>query len=174
MPAVPDAFLSLGVDRLKNGETRRSYEVWEEEVVPIFVLEVVSHQLGDEYEDKMAVYEKLGVLYYVVYNQKFWLRDRHEPFEVYKLVDGRYRLQRGEPYWMPEVGLGIGRYQTTFGNIPKEILTWYDEKGTRYLSEAEWQSARADQERERADREIARRKQLEDLLREQGINPDEI
>ena len=203
VPVVPDAFLSLGVSRLKNGDTRFSYATWEEnDIIPILALETVSKKYGDEYEDKMAIYEKLGVLYYVVYNQKFWSRDKHKPFEVYKLVNGEYRLQIGEPYWMPEVGLGIGRYQTTFGNIPKEILTWYDEKGTRLLSAEEWQSARAEQERMRAEQEkaraeqertraeqekaraeqertraekvIARNKQLEQILRESGIDPNEI
>ena len=181
VPIVPDAFLSLGVGRLKNGETRRSYAVWEEnEIVPIFALETVSHQPGDEYEKKMAAYAKLGVLYYVIYNPKYWLRDKHQPFEVYKLEEEQYRLQRGEPYWMPEVGLGIGRYETTFGNLPKEILTWYDEQGMRCLSEAdqekaraEQEKARAEQEKARAEREMARRKQLEDILRSQGINPEE-
>lgn len=44
-----------------------------------------------EYSDKQEKYAKLGVLYYVVYNPDFWLRDKHEPFEVYRLVD-RYQL----------------------------------------------------------------------------------
>ncbi|MEH2211736.1 MAG: hypothetical protein V7K84_14090 [Nostoc sp.] len=39
------------------------------------------------------------------------LSDRHQPFEVYRLVDGSYQLQIGEPFWMPEIGLGIGRGQ---------------------------------------------------------------
>lgn len=30
VPVVPDAFLSLGVERKKGGKSRRSYVVWEE------------------------------------------------------------------------------------------------------------------------------------------------
>jgi Uma2 family endonuclease len=30
VPVVPDGFLSLGVDRRKNGKSRRSYITWEE------------------------------------------------------------------------------------------------------------------------------------------------
>ena len=87
VPVVPDAFLSVGVDRKKEGRSRRSYAVWEEnETVPAFALEMVSHQPGGEYDEKMSIYARLGVLYYVVYNPENWKRDLHQPFEVYKLV----------------------------------------------------------------------------------------
>ncbi len=166
VPAVPDAFLSLGVERLKDGETRSSYAVWEEQgVVPTFALEVVSQTPGGEYEAKRDLYAKLGVLYYVIYNPKFWRRGEHQLFEVYKLEAGNYQLQQGEPYWMPEVGLGIGRYETQFGNFPKEVLTLYDETGIRHFSEAE-------QERRRADQEQLKRERLEEILRAKGIDPD--
>lgn len=168
VPAVPDAFLSLGVERLKNGQTRSSYAVWEEEgVAPTFALEVVSQTPGSEYEVKRDLYAKLGVLYYVIYNPKFWHRGEHQPFEVYKLEAGNYRLQQGEPYWMPEVGLGIGRCEIQFGNFPREVLTWYDERGVRYFSEAEQAQLRADQEQ-------LKRERLEEFLRAQGFDPDNL
>ncbi|MDX2241784.1 MAG: hypothetical protein NW224_13950 [Leptolyngbyaceae cyanobacterium bins.302] len=47
---------------------------------------------------------------------------------------------------MPEVGLGIGRYQGQVGGLPQEILTWYDEQGDRYLTEAETERQRAEAE----------------------------
>ena len=47
VPVVPDAFLSLGVDLKKGEKSRRSYITWEEQgVVPMFALEMVSHQPG--------------------------------------------------------------------------------------------------------------------------------
>ncbi len=122
VPVVPDGFLSVGVERKKGGKSRRSYAVWEEnDVVPILTLEIVSHTPGGEYDEKLAIYNKLGVLYYVIYNPEYWRRDEHQPFEVYKLVNGNYQLQIGEPYWMPEIGLGIGRYQGVIGGIPQEL-----------------------------------------------------
>ncbi|MBF2046580.1 hypothetical protein HJG54_25785 [Leptolyngbya sp. NK1-12] len=161
IPVVPDAFLSIGVERKKGGKSRRSYVVWEEKgVVPILTLEIVSHQPGSEYGEKMGIYQKLGVLYYLVYNPEFWQRDRHRPFEVYKLVNGQYQLESGEPYWMPEVGLGIGRCQTVFGNLPQEQLAWFDQNGNRYLSEAE-------AERQQKERLAAR-------LRALGEDPDQL
>lgn len=150
VPVVPDAFLSLNVERRKGGKSRRSYATWEEnDVVPIVVLEMVSHKPGGEYDEKLDIYTKLGVLYYIIYNPEFWQRDRHQPFEVYKLVNGSYQQQLGEPYWIPEVGLGIGRYGAEVGGVAQEILTWYDEKGDRHLSEAEIERQRAERLAER-------------------------
>jgi hypothetical protein len=182
VPVVPDGFLSLGVERKKGGKSRRSYATWEENsVVPIFVLEMVSHRPGGEYDEKLEIYAKLGVLYYLIYNPEFWRRDQQQPFELYKLVDGEYRLQVGEPYWMPEIGLGIGRYQGEVGGVSQEILTWYDDQGDRCLSEAEQERSRAEQEqiraeqeRTRAEQEQRQRERLEAYLRSQGIDPNHL
>ena len=161
VPVVPDAFLSLNVERKKGGKSRRSYAVWEEQdVVPVLVLEMVSHRRRGEYNRKRLLYAKLGVLYYVVYNPEFWQRDRHQPLEVYRLESGDYQLQQGEPYWMPEVGLGIGRYQADVGGVAQKILTWYDTQGNRHLSPAEQEQ----QQRER----------LEAFLRSQGFDPEHL
>ncbi len=104
----------------------------------------------------MPIYANLGVLYYLIYNPEFWQRDRHQPFELYKLVNGTYQLQMGEPYWMPEIGLGIGRYRGNIGRFSQELLTWFDSNGNRYLSAEE------------------RTERLEAYLRSQGIDPDQL
>ena len=202
VPVVPDAFLSLGVARKKDGESRLSYSVWNDGAVPMMTLEMVSHKPGGEYGEKLALYQKMGVLYYVVYNPKYWRRDKHEPFEVYRLESGEYRLQGSEPYWMPEVGLGIGRYQGEVGGLPQEVLTWYDEQDKRHFSaeeqaqlqaererlramraeavaeqerlRAEQERLKAEQERLRAEQERSRRKQLEAVLRSQGFDLDSL
>jgi Uma2 family endonuclease len=164
VPVVPDAFLSVGVERRKGGKSRTSYAVWEENgVVPILTLEMVSQTPGGEYDQKMAIYAKLGVLYYVIYNPEFWRRDQHQPFELYKLVDGEYKLQINEPYWMLEIGLGIGRYQGMVAGIPQELLSWYDKQGDRYFTSEE----QAQQERLRAEK-------LAQYLRSLGIDPDNL
>ncbi len=155
VPVVPDGFLSLGVERQKGGKSRRSYAVWEEnEIVPILTLEMVSYTPGNEYDEKMEIYRGLGVLYYIIYNPEFWLRDGHQPFEVYKLNSARtYQLQIGEPYWMPEVGLGIGRYRGVFNGIDRELLGWFDRSGTRYLMPEE--SVQIERQRAQEERQIA-------------------
>ena len=59
---------------------------------------------------------------------------KHLPFEVYKLVDRDYQLQIGEPLWMPEIGLGIGRCVLPIDRLNREVLSWFDEKSDRYLT----------------------------------------
>jgi Uma2 family endonuclease len=153
VPVVPDGFLSLGVERRKGGASRKSYVVWEENgVVPMLTLEVVSQTPGGEYDEKLAIYAKLGVLYYVIYNPKFWRRDGQLPFEVYKLVNETYELQMGEPFWMLEIGLGIGRCVLPSDTMQREVLSWYDQKGDRHLSEAEVERQRAEAAQRRAQR----------------------
>jgi Uma2 family endonuclease len=202
IPVVPDAFLSIGVERRKGGKSRFSYATWEEAgVVPILVLEMVSQTIRGEYDEKMSLYAKLGVLYYVIYNPELWGQKRkkeHQAFEVYKLIAGEYQLQQGEPYWMPEVGLGMGRCQLLSDNESQEQLAWFDEAGDRYLTSEERASLeqqRADLERQRADlerqqkeserqqkeserqqkeSERQRREQLEAFLRSQGFDPDHL
>lgn len=137
VPVVPDGFLSLGVERRKAGKSHRSYVVWEEEVVPVLALEVVSLTPGGEYDTKAAIYAKLGVSYYIVYNPDYWQRDCHQPFEVYRLVDGTYHLQIGEPFWMPGIGLGIGRSLHVSSDMQREVLYWYNKQRNRCLTPEE-------------------------------------
>ena len=132
-PIVPDGFLSLGVVRVKSSEGRLSYVLEEENnVIPLLVLEFVSKTYGEEYGQKMLNYAQLGVLYYVIYNPDYWRRDKHDPLEVYRLVGGKYERQSGEPAWMPEIGLGIGREKGICEQWQRDWLYWYDEQGNRY------------------------------------------
>jgi Uma2 family endonuclease len=181
IPIVPDGFLSLGIDRLlpkREGKLRSSYVVWEEKnIVPIFALEVVSRTPGDEYDEKMEIYAKLGVLYYLIYNPDHWLRDQHEPFEMYRLVDGIYQRRIGEPFWMSEVGLGIGRAWGIHDRVEREWLYWYDEHGKRYLSPEELTQLAQQQALESQQQALEaqnRSQQLEERLRALGVDPDTI
>jgi hypothetical protein len=157
---------------------RRSYAVWEEnEIVPIFVLEMVSHTPGGEYDEKMSIYQGLGVLYYVIYNPEFYRRDGQQPFEVYKLINGSYQLQIGEPYWMEEVGLGIGRVRRVFNDIEQEQLSWFDINRQRYLTDgerADLEQARADSEQELANLERQRAEKFANYLKSIGVDPDNL
>jgi len=180
VPVVRDAFLSLGVERKKQGKSRLSYVMWEENgIPPIMALEMVSHTPGGEYERKREIYRKLGVLYYAIYNPEYWRRDEHEPFEVYKLVNENYQLQingsDGEPFWMPEIDLGLGRRELNFGGICQEGLSWFDSQGLPYLSgtelarQARQRQQLAEQQWQQAEQEKAR---LAAKLRELGVDPD--
>jgi Uma2 family endonuclease len=161
-PIVPDGFLSLGVERRKGDKGRLSYVLWEENyIVPCLALEVVSQSYGGEYDKKKAIYATLGVLYYVVYNPDYATRDKQDPLEVYRLVEGEYIRQIDEPVWMPEIGLGIGRGQGSHEGWEREWLYWYDQSGNRLPTPEE----RANQAEQELEFLVAK-------LREKGINPE--
>ncbi|MEM6446012.1 MAG: Uma2 family endonuclease [Cyanobacteria bacterium P01_D01_bin.123] len=177
-PVVPDGFLSVGVERRKQGRSRRSYVMWEENnIPPTFVLEVVSVTPGNEYDEKFKIYEKLGVQYYAIYNPEFWQRDQHEPLEIYKLEGDRFQLQPGEPYWMSELGLGLGRCTQSSDPYAREVLGLFDEGGDRYLTQderGEAESRRADAQQKRAEFAEQRAEKLAQILRAQGIDADNL
>jgi Uma2 family endonuclease len=149
---VPDGFLALGVPRYKGEGGRLSYVLWEEKVLPILALEVVSKKYNSEYERKFNQYQDLGILYYVIYNStsgRRGLYKNHQSLEVYKLIDGKYELlpsvahiqsekeESRRMVWMPEIGLGIGCEIKNRGNWEREWLYWYDRNCVRYPTDEE-------------------------------------
>jgi len=173
LPAVvPDGFLSLGVQRVIKESLRLSYVLWAENRAPMLVLEVVSQKYRGEYSTKKELYgQKLGILYYIVYNP---IRKRKSPLEVYKLVKGEYVLLPGDCVWLPEIGLGIGRERGSYLGITREWLYWYNEQGQRYLTpeertqEAEQQKLEAEQQKLAAEQRV---QVLEEMLKNLGVNP---
>lgn len=170
---VPDGFLSLGVKRFIDEDLRLSYVLWEENKLPILALEVVSQIYREEYNIKKEFYAKdLGLLYYVVYSP---LRRKKSPLEVYRLVDGEYILMSGNPVWLPEIGLGIGRERGIYQGIVREWLYWYDEEGQRLLTpeerirEAEERAAFEEQQRVAAEQQV---KMLIERLNALGVDPE--
>ena len=157
-PIVPDAFLSLGVERCYDEELRPSYVLWDENVIPTLAIEVVSPTYRQEYTTKLDKYAAMGVLYYVIYSSR---RRRKPKLEVHKLVNGEYVLQSGNPVWMSEIGLGIGCERGNYGGVTREWMYWYDETGKRYPTPNE----RIQQVSQRAAR-------LAQRLRELGVDPD--
>lgn len=100
------------------------------------------------------------MLYYAIYNPEYRARDKHEPFEVYRLVDGNYVRQQGEPVWMPEISLGIRRGQSTYEGWTREWLYWYNVERNRFPTPEE----QAEQAQQQLDSLIAK-------LGERGIAP---
>ena len=157
---VPDGFLSVGVPRIIDEDLRLSYVLWEEQEVPILIIEVVSHKRRGEYTKKKQFYAEIGALYYVVYNP---LRKRKPPLEIYKLENGTYQLQAGERVWLTELQLGIGRERGTHVGITRDWLYWYNQQGNRYLT--------AEERLQQSQQKI---QQLEEQLRRLGINPNQL
>ena len=173
--SVPDAFLSLGVKRILDEGLRLSYVLWEEKKQPILVLEVVSQTHRGEYTTKKEFYAKeLGILYYVVYNPR---RRKKSPLEVYRLVNGEYELQPGNPVWLPEINLGIGRERGIYQGIAREWLYWYDERGQRLLTPEERiteAEERANYEEQRRVEAEQRARMLAEKLTALGIDPESL
>ena len=166
-PIVPDGFLSLGVERVFDENLRLSYVLWEEKVMPIVALEVVYHKRRGEYSSKKKMYAEMEILYYVVYNPQ---RRRKAPLEVYRLVNGEYVLQRGNPVCLTEIGLAIGHERGTYQGITRDWLYWYDKQGVRYLTPEE----RAIAAEQRATTAEQCTQRLAQELRRLGIDPDSL
>ena len=98
-----------------------------------------------------------------------YARRRRKPrLEVFKLIDGVYDLLPGNPVWMPEIGLGIGRETGVYQGINREWLYWYDRQNQRFLT-AEERAFAAERRAEQAER---RAEILEERLRSLGVDPD--
>ena len=162
------------MERLKSEGGRLSYLLWEEKVLPILVMEVVSHKYNGEYNDKLHQYQNLGILYYVIYNPlsgRRGLYKKHQSLEVYKLVDSKYELVpsvallpgNGKVFWMPEVGLGIGCEQGNQGGWQREWVYWYDRSGVRYPTAEE----RADNAQKLVQQERAAKEEAEAIAQQE-------
>jgi Uma2 family endonuclease len=165
---VPDGFLSIGIPRVIHEKLRSSYVLWEEQKLPSLVLEVVSQTYRNEYSTKKEFYaDELGILYYVVYNPQ---RKIKETLEVYKLVDGEYILIPGNPVWLPEIGLGIGKEKGTYQGITREWLYWFDANGKRFLTPEE----RIQQSEEKRNQAEEKAKKLAEMLKNLGVDPESL
>lgn len=189
----PDWFAVVGVDQFyQKTEPRLSYVMWQEQVKPFVIVELLSP--STQKEDlglmrgkkgkppyKWEVYEEiLQVPYYVVF-------DGHSnQLRLFKLINGRYQAEtvgHGE-YWFADLDLGLKLVFCQYKDLSRLWLRWYDRAGHLILTAAErvqqeqqrveQEKQRAEQEKQRADLaelEIAR---LRALLHQPGINRDEV
>ena len=172
---IPDGFLSIGVERFVGENGRLSYVFWEEDnIPPILAIEVVSKTYGGEYERKKEIYADLGIRYYAVYLPNQQSRRKRQPLEVYELVGGEYQRLEGEPVWLPEIGLSLGRERGIYLGREREWLYWFDKTGNRLPTpeeRVEQVQAQAEQEKLRAEQEKLRADRLAKKLEELGVDP---
>ncbi|MCP4700240.1 MAG: Uma2 family endonuclease, partial [Gammaproteobacteria bacterium] len=160
----PDWFAVLGVSSPREQDKLRlSYVIWQEEVAPYIIVELLSpgtenEDLGKNLRDvkkqptKFEVYEQvLQVPFYAVY-------DRYEEkLRAFALTAGRYReltLPR-EKLWLPKPELTLGVWQGVFQGIEGKWLRWFDADGNALLTQEEkWK--RAEQERKYAEQDRKR------------------
>ena len=180
----PDWFAVVGVPRFysDDDDLRLSYVTWQEQVNPYIVVELLSPGTADEDlglvqadpndpPPKWQVYEQiLRIPYYVVFDrytgnlQAFRLTEAgYVPITI---LDGRFTI--------PELGIGLGLWRGRFQGRVRDWLRFFDTHGQWILTPLEVERERADQEQIRAERERLRAERLAELLRAQGVDPDQI
>jgi len=145
---APDVFVVKGVEKRE----RRTFKVWEEGAVPVWVLEVTSRSTRNEdIRRKRLEYEALGVEEYFLFDPEGDYLD--PPLQGYRLKGGRYErtLPEADGTLLSEgVGLKIA--------WQNDHLHWWDARtGARVLTSPE----RAEQETLRAEQETLRASRAE-------------
>ena len=155
---APDWFLVPGVPPMLDGESRRSYVLWQEGVRPLIVMEFVSGDGSEEHDTtpikgKFWVYEKaIGATYYTIF-------DPETPsIELYEVQRGRYVLvvpNTAGRYPIEPLGVELGIWK---GNHRNQVMPWlrfWDSATGEMLRSAEEREAiefrRAETERRRAE-----------------------
>lgn len=189
----PDWFAAVGVPSLYDGyDLRLSYVMWQEQVSPFVVVELLSPSTQDEDlgrtvqqpgrpPTKWHVYERiLRVPYYLIFSR---YTNELQPFH---LVGGHYEpmTPTDELYPVPELGLSFGLWQGIYKGANRIWLRWFTESGEMILTpEEQAEAAQAEvttaqseaaaaQERARLAEERAAR--LAAKLRELKIDLDDL
>jgi hypothetical protein len=173
-PVVPDVMVSLDVTTPADvwPKQNRSYFVWEYGKFPEVVVEIVSNRKGGELDSKKALYARLGIGYYIVYDPGNFLSDTE--LHIFE--------RRGSGYvpfdqqWLPLLGLGLTLWEGVYEGLAAVWLRWCDEQGdlimTGYEASLKAQQ-QAEAERQRAEAERQRAEKLAAQLRALGVEPDD-
>ncbi|WP_218079435.1 Uma2 family endonuclease [Anthocerotibacter panamensis] len=197
----PDWFAAVGVSRLYEGhDLRQSYVIWQEQVAPILIVEILSP--GTENEDlgrterqpgkpptKWEVYEQiLQVPYYLVFDEETHL------MQFFKLSAGYYQEVRlaasfqEQRMWIEELGIGLGLWYGFWESHTQWWLRWYDRAGDWILTseeqaqqqaqqaqqQAQQAQQQAQQAEERAQQAVQEMELLRSRLRALGLDPDKL
>jgi hypothetical protein len=203
-PVVPDAMLSLGVQRPEDFSERRNrtYLAWEFGKLPEVCIEIVSNQEGDEVTlsqksrqkgktiAKKDLYAQIGIRYYAVFDPLRQIQGVNDMdgalLRVWSIVASGYTeltpstglTRPAEWVWLEAVGLGLTLWEGPFeDDIPRLWLRWCDRHGEIIPTGAEGQQAarqQAEIERQRADTERQRAERLAERLRALGVDPEDL
>ena len=178
-PIVPDVMLSLDVQIQKLPQDRqRSYFVWELGKAPDAAIEIVSGTDGEELGQKLQIYEKIGIPYYIVWDPRFFLGET----SLYCFIrQGRKYEKNGT--WLPQIGLGVKEWQGAFETYNTTWLRWCDAQGVvlptgaeqraQEVRRADQEKQRAETEKQRAETEKQRAEKFAEKLRALGVDPDQ-
>ena len=168
---VPDAFLSLDVEPPENPwkKGHRSYVYSVYGKPPEVVIEVVSNLEGEELGEKLKIYARMKVRYYVVWDPEKQLGTRE--LSVFVLRGKKYAPLKKASF--PELGLGLTIWEGSFEGWSTRWLRWCDESGKVIPTgeeRAETEKQRAETEKQRAESEKQRADRLAAQLRALGVN----
>jgi Uma2 family endonuclease len=178
---VPDVFLSLDVETPENWwkKAHRCYLVWEFGKAPEVAIEIVSNKVGEELGNKLKIYERMRVSYYVVYDPAKQLSDNI--LRIFE-IKGRKYFEKLET-WLEQVGIGLTLWEGEFEGRKDLWLRWCDQDGNILLTgderakqaetkvkEAETKAKEAETKAQQAE---LKAQQLAEQLRALGIEPEE-
>ena len=153
-------------------EVKRSYTPNLQGEIPVVVMEFLSDTEGTEYSSKRTYppgkwfyYEQiLQVPNYIIFEPE------SGALEVHRLDESGYDLRspsENNRYWLNEMQLFIGVWQGRRENREGYWLRWWDEAGNLLL----WGTELVVQEREAKEAALKRLSELEQRLRDAGIEP---
>jgi Uma2 family endonuclease len=163
-PIVPDFFLSLDVQTPVNfwEKKHRCYLVWEFGKVPEVAIEIVSNKVGGELDEKLKIYQRMRVIYYIVFDPQHHLGE--QVLRIFKLIGTNYVETKDT--WLEGVDLGLTLWEGEFESVTTTWLRWCDENGNLLLTGDEM----AQQQKQRAENAENELEKLKEKLRQQGIN----
>jgi len=166
---VPDMFLSMDVKHPKSWRAKKDkcYYAWQMGKLPELVLEIVSNKVGNEDTEKMELYAKLGIKYYVIHDPYLYLSEQE--LRVYELkANAHYVLLENENNFMPEINLGIQLWQGLFEKEESLWARWCTREGEYLMTGAQ----RAEQEKKRADEEAKLKELAEQKAEEEKLEKE--
>ncbi|NJL15001.1 MAG: Uma2 family endonuclease [Microscillaceae bacterium] len=160
---VPDMFLSFDVKKPATWFDKKDkcYFTWLVGKAPDLVVEVISNKIGKEDQEKMEIYARMGVSYYILVDP--YLHIYKERLNVYYLGKGQqYERLEAPNAFMEEVNLGIMIWEGLFEKEKAPWARWCTREGNVLLTGAErseQEAQRAEQEAQRAEQEAQRAEQ---------------
>lgn len=172
-PIVPDVFISFDVQVPANWweKQNRCYMMWKFGKPPEVVIELVSNKEGNELDEKLKIYERMRVSYYIVYDPSKQLGDKQ--LYIYELKGMRY-FETSDT-WLEQINLGVTLWDGQFEGRQDTWLRWCYQDGTVLPTgdeRAQDAEVRAQDAEVRAQDAISRAQALAQKLREMGIDPD--
>ena len=178
-PLVPDVMLSVDVRARNLSEKRNNtYFVWEFGKSPETVIEIVSNKGSDELGDKLIIYARIGVPYYIVWDPMNYLKmGKLQSF----ILQGKEYEENG--LWFKEPNLDLTQWEGSYEGTRDVWLRWTDERGRLIPTGAEKsqltqkRARKAEQRAKESDNRAKKAEQgterLKAKLRSLGIKPED-